>query len=236
MKAGPTPAAPPGATSSQRALGIHDRKLVRTDPRLQTLHAFAVMPSSQGAMPSSQGGGGDTPGTHYHASQDATQSGGAVGTQSNGAVGTARGGAVGTQNTSTAVYMEVDEEGEGLGVEQEDEGAAAPVAAGGGLTQGIAQGVGGHGAAAAPAAGHGAAAMMHSTARRRGAARAAGPASFRYEKSREGYMNIASVCGWRLLVHVCVESVYFRVCMCICTCMCVYPSTCALVYTPLQEF
>lgn len=42
VRAAPPLAAPPGATSSQRALGIHDRKLVRTDPRTQTLHAFAV--------------------------------------------------------------------------------------------------------------------------------------------------------------------------------------------------
>lgn len=69
VRAGPSPAAPPGATSSQRALGIHDRKLVRTDPRTQTLHAFAVpnecsQPAQTGneeALESQEAAVGDTP-------------------------------------------------------------------------------------------------------------------------------------------------------------------------------
>lgn len=52
VQAAPSPT--PGATSSQRALGIHDRKLVRTDPRTQTLHAFAVPMDSQPARGGTQ--------------------------------------------------------------------------------------------------------------------------------------------------------------------------------------
>ncbi len=153
VRVGPASAAPPGATSSQRALGIHDRKLVRTDPRMQTLHAFTIMPSSQtGIMPSSQTGGA------------------------------AGGGDILNVTDATAVDMEVDEEGAIFTQQQltSTAGAAADRGTVGegtqGPTQGPTQGVPGTAAAA----------LMHSTARRRGAARAAGPASLRYETKGDG--------------------------------------------------